>query len=117
VADNVVAPSAEARLMARVVTSPDDVWRRLAAWVSGRATLERGIEVPAVRLGALDGYPTSVVAFATDIPAMPAWGTPYLFGPGSIHVAHRDDEHVEIEELNGAVRSYEKLVREIRAAL
>ncbi len=113
VADNVVAPSAEARLMARVVTSADDVWSRLERWVAGRAALERGIEIAPVRLGTLPGHPTSVVAFATDIPAMPAWGTPYLFGPGSIHVAHRDDEHVSISELRAAVDRYERLVREI----
>jgi acetylornithine deacetylase len=113
VADNVVAPSAEARLMARLVSDADEVWMRLERWSRGRATLERGIEVPPVRLGTLPGFPTSVVAFATDIPALPAWGTPYLFGPGSIHVAHRDDEFVEIAELRGAVDSYERLVREI----
>jgi len=109
VADNVVAPSAEARLMARLVTEPDEVWTRLVQWAAGRATLERGIEVPPVRLGRVDGYPTSVVAFATDIPAMPAWGTPYLFGPGSIHVAHRDDEHVEVADLAAAVDTYVRL--------
>ena len=38
---------------------------------------------------------------------------PYLFGPGSIHVAHRDDEYVEVAELEAAVSSYERLVREI----
>jgi acetylornithine deacetylase len=115
VADNVVAPSAEARLMARLVTDADDVWSRLERWIAGRATLERGVEIPAVRLGTVAGYPTSVVAFATDIPALPAWGTPYLFGPGSIHVAHRDDEFVEIAELEAAVESYERLAREIRS--
>jgi acetylornithine deacetylase len=116
VADNVVAPSAEARLMARLVTDADDVWSRLLRWSGGRATLERGIEVPPVRLGTMPGYRTSVVAFATDIPAMPAWGTPYLFGPGSIHVAHRDDEHIEIADLAAAVDSYERLVRAIAGA-
>ena len=113
VADNVMAPSAEARLMARLVTSGDDVYARLERWSAGRATLERGVEIAPVRLGTVPGYPTSVVAFATDIPAMPAWGTPYLFGPGSIHVAHRDDEYVEVAELEAAVSSYERLVREI----
>ena len=110
VADNVVAPSAEARLMARLVGPSDDVYARLERWAEGRATLERSIEIPAMRLGTLDGFPTSVVAFATDIPAMPAWGTPYLFGPGSIHVAHRDDEHVEIAALHDAADSYERIV-------
>ncbi|HET9012872.1 MAG TPA: M20/M25/M40 family metallo-hydrolase [Gemmatimonadaceae bacterium] len=113
VADNVLAPSAEARLMARLVTDADDVWTLLQRWSAGRATLERGIEAPPVRLATVPGYPTSVVAFATDIPAMPAWGTPYLFGPGSIHVAHRDDEHVEIAELESAVETYERLVRTV----
>jgi acetylornithine deacetylase len=113
VADNVIAPRAEARLMARLVSHGDEVWALLQRWSAGRASLERGIEAPPVRLGSLPGYPTSVVAFATDIPAMPTWGTPYLFGPGSIHVAHRDDEFIEIEELRGAIETYERLVREI----
>ena len=55
--------------------------------------------VPPVKLGVVDGFKTSVAAFATDIPALTNWGTPYLFGPGSIHVAHRDDEFVAIDEL------------------
>ena len=114
VADNVVAPHAEARLMARLVSEGDEVWARLHRWCAGRATLERGIEIPLVRLATVAGYPTSVVAFATDIPALPAWGAPYLFGPGSIHVAHRDDEHVLIADLVAAVDSYERLVRAIR---
>lgn len=115
VADNVVAPSAEARLMARLVTDGDDVWALLTAWAAGRARLERGVEVPPVRLRTLPGFATSVVAFATDIPAMPSWGTPYLFGPGSIHVAHRDDEFVEMAELRAAVDGYERIVRQLSA--
>ena len=110
VADNVVAPSAEARLMARLVTDGDDVWGLLQQWAGDRATVERGIEVPPVRLGTLPGFATSVVAFATDIPAMPAWGTPFLYGPGSIHVAHRDDEFIQIHELERAVDAYERIV-------
>jgi acetylornithine deacetylase len=113
VADNVVAPSAEARLMARIVSPADDVFEIFQRWTDGRASLERSIEMPAMRLGALDGFPTSVVAFATDIPALSAWGQPFLFGPGSIHVAHRDDEFVEIAELYAAAESYERIVERL----
>ena len=116
VADNVMAPSAEARLMARLVSDGDDVWRVLSQWAAGRAEIERGIEIPLARLGTLPGFPASVVAFATDIPAMPSWGTPYLFGPGSIHVAHRDDEHVKVAELESAVDAYERIVRMLTTA-
>ena len=109
VADNVLAPEAEARLMIRLVSEPDEVWRAVERWVAGRAELERGPTVPPVRLGVLAGFPTSVAAFATDIPELGAWGRPHLFGPGSIHVAHRDDEHVRIEELRSAIDAYERL--------
>ncbi|HEX4934732.1 MAG TPA: M20/M25/M40 family metallo-hydrolase [Gemmatimonadaceae bacterium] len=109
VADNVMAPSAEARLMLRLVTPPDEVWPTLQRWVGDRATVEQGITVPPVRLATLEGFPTSVAAFATDIPALPNWGTPYLVGPGSIHVAHTAHEHVSVRELAAAVGAYERI--------
>jgi acetylornithine deacetylase len=50
-----------------------------------------------------------VAAFATDIPELGAWGTPCLFGPGSIHVAHTAHEYVSVRELAAAVDAYERL--------
>ena len=109
VADNVMAPEAEARLMIRLVAPAEEVWRAVERWAAGRAKIERGPTVPAVRLGVIAGFPTSVAAFATDIPELSNWGRPHLFGPGSVHVAHRDDEHVRIAELRAAVDAYERL--------
>lgn len=111
VADNVVAPWAEARLMARLVTAEEEVLELLERWAAGRATIEPGGSIPSVRLGTVPGFPTSVAAYATDIPALDAWGVPYLFGPGSIHVAHRPDEHVRVDELRAAVDAYYRLAR------
>lgn len=110
VADNVMAPEAEARLMIRLVTPADEVWQAIERWANGRASIERGPTVPPVRLGVFPGFATSVAAFATDIPELLNWGRPHLFGPGSIHVAHRHDEHVRIDELRRAVDAYEQLV-------
>jgi len=109
VADNVIAPSAEARLMLRLVTTPETVWPIVERWVGDRATVEQGISVPPVWLGTLEGFPTSVAAFATDIPSLTNWGTPYLFGPGSVHVAHTAHEHVSIREMAEAVSAYERI--------
>lgn len=115
VADNVMAPWAEARLMARLVTPFDTLRPLFERWIGDRASLEWGPMVPPVRLGVLPGFPTSVAAFATDIPKLDAWGQPYLFGPGSIHVAHTDDEHIEIAELRAAVDAYERIVEGVLA--
>jgi acetylornithine deacetylase len=111
VADNVVAPWAEARMMIRLVTPVDEVRSIIERWADGRASLEWGPMVPPVKLGVVDGFETSVAAFATDIPVLSNWGTPYLYGPGSIHVAHRDDEFVALEELAAAPEAYVRIAR------
>src|SRR5207244_4066122 len=120
IADNVVAPSAEARLMIRLVTPVAALMPLLERWAAGRAELEPGPTVPPVRLATLPGFSTSAVAYATDVPNLTRWGTPYLFGPGSIHVAHTEEEHIGIEELWAAVGAYERIVEgaleEVRTA-
>lgn len=115
VADNIVAPAAEARLMIRLVTPADTVRPIIERWAAVRATLEWGVTVPPMPLGTVEGFPTSIAAFATDIPELTNWGTPYLFGPGSIQVAHRDDECVDTSEIVGAVDAYERLVEKTLA--
>jgi acetylornithine deacetylase len=109
VADNVVAPWAEARLMVRLVTSPEEIEARLSAWAGSRARVTFEATVPPVRLSTVPGFETAVVAYATDIPRLTRWGTPYLFGPGSINVAHTDGEFVELRQLAEAVEAYERL--------
>lgn len=112
VADNVLAPSAEARLMVRLVSDAEEVWAMLERWIAGRATLERGSLVPAMKMNTVPGFETSVVAFATDVPALSRWGTPYLYGPGSIHVAHTAEERVTRAELAAAVDGYVRLAEQ-----
>ena len=66
-----------------------------------------------MKLRTLDGFDTAVFAYTTDIPFLPAWGEPLLLGPGSIHVAHTDEEHVEIAELERGVDLYVTLARQL----
>ena len=102
--------------MARIVSPVEETIARLRAWIGDRAELHVGEIVPAVHLTPLPGFPTSVVAYATDVPNLPRYGRPFLFGPGSIHVAHTDHEFVGVAELRAAVDSYERLAREALAA-
>jgi acetylornithine deacetylase len=82
--------------------------------VAGLAELKEVIEIPALRLNALNGMETTVVAYTTDIPAFGGkWGEPFLIGPGSIHVAHTLEERVPKAELVEAVKIYQRMVRQL----
>jgi acetylornithine deacetylase len=55
------------------------------------------------------------MSYTSDIPLLDRWGTPLLFGPGSIHVAHTPDEFIEVAELRAAVDAYQRIVRALLA--
>lgn len=113
-APNVVPDHAKAEVMIRLVTDAAPIRAAVDKVVNGRARAHEVLCVPAVRLGSLPGYETTVVAFTTDIPAFSgAWGEPFLIGPGSIHVAHTAEERVPKQQLVEAVLIYKKLVKQL----
>jgi acetylornithine deacetylase len=112
VAPNVVSPHASAELLFRIVGEGTAV-RAAMGVIEPLVTIEPVLDIPAVRLHTLPGFETAVFPYTTDVPLLPKWGTPLLLGPGSIHVAHTDDEHVAIDELNHAVELYEGIARQL----
>lgn len=110
-APNVIADEARAELMFRLVAEAGPIRSAVEAAVRGRAEAREVLHVPAARLQALDGLPTTVVAFTTDIPNFNgAWGTPLLIGPGTIHVAHTAEERIPKKQLADAVEIYARMV-------
>ena len=108
VAPNVVSPRASAELLFRTVGEAAPVRAALAV-VDGLVSVEHVLDIPAVRMHTVPGFETEVFPYTTDVPVLRNWGTPLLVGPGSIHVAHTDEEHVVIDELRAAVGLYETL--------
>ena len=113
VAPNVIAPLASAELMFRTVGDYRDVRALLTDAVESLASVEDVLVVPAVRLHTVPGFDTAVFGFTTDIAFLDSWGTPLLLGPGSVTVAHTDDEHVEIAELSKAADGYVRLIESL----
>jgi acetylornithine deacetylase len=116
-APNVIPDQAKAELFIRLVEDGTSTREAVAHACSGLAEAKEVLIIPAVRLGSLPGFDTTVVSYTTDIPAFGgAWGRPFLFGPGTIHVAHTTEERVPKRELEQAIVSYQKLVRQLLAA-
>ena len=113
-APNVIADDARAETFVRVVGDVAQLRHDIAAAVAPDAVANEVLLIPAVHLGSLDGFETTVVAYTTDIPAFgEAWGKPFLIGPGSIHVAHTSEERIPKDELNEAVGIYRRLVERL----
>jgi acetylornithine deacetylase len=71
--------------------------------------VEPVVDIPAVRMYTEPDFETAVFPFTTDVPLLTNWGRPILMGPGSIHVAHTDHEHLAVDELATAIDLYAAL--------
>ena len=58
---------------------------------------------------ALSGFESAPVAFGSDAPHLTGFGHKIICGPGSIRFAHRDDEHILVQDLENAVDIYKRL--------
>jgi acetylornithine deacetylase len=113
-APNVIPDAAKAEIMIRLVGDPQPVRDLFARAANHRAELVEILTIPPVRFATVDGLPTSVVSFATDVPVFgTTWGQPLLFGPGSILVAHTSEERISKKELAAAVGAYAEMVKKL----
>jgi|SRR5579872_1178801 len=112
-APNVIPDKAKAHLLYRLIGPTDKLRQDILAAIDGLATADFVLEIPFVKLRTVDGLPTMIAAFTTDIPALTNWGEPLLVGPGSIHVAHTEGEYVQKKQLHDAVELYCRIARKL----
>ena len=116
-APNVIADSAQAELMFRLVGDSAVVRDALLRSVRDRIEVREALCTEALRMEALNGLNTTVVAFTTDIPNFAGvWGRPLLIGPGSIHLAHTSEERIAKSDLEAAVGIYAEMVQKLQAS-
>lgn len=56
------------------------------------------------------GFNTIVATYGTDIPFLEGNHTRYLYEPGTILVAHGDNEALPVGDLEDAVEAFQKLI-------
>ena len=112
-APNVIADKAEAHILARLVGPSEPVRAVILQAAQGLADVDFSLDIPFVRLRAVEGLPTMIAKFTTDIPWLTGWGEPLLLGPGSIHVAHTPNERIAKKEILEAVELYVQVARQL----
>jgi acetylornithine deacetylase len=113
---NIIPALCETELMFRIVSDVAPLREAVTRWAAGKAELEWGSHIPAQHFHVIDGFEVAPVAYTSDIPLLSRWGTPLLFGPGSINVAHTTEEHIDVDELRAAVDAYARIARTLLAS-
>lgn len=123
VAANVVAETASAKIATRLAAGTPDLVRGqiLNALKSVKSAAQKAggdLDVawssegyPPVDIDCdIDGFDTFTVNYGTDVPNLSGDHKRYLYGPGSIFVAHSDHEALKRAELEQAVLDYRRLI-------
>ena len=123
VAANVVAEVAEAHIAIRVAAgSPDDIKSMITDALAStmKSVEDQGghfdLDFVGRPYGPVDidadvkGFDSITVNYGTDVPNLDGDHKRYLYGPGSILVAHSDHEHLKVSELQQAVKDYRRLI-------
>jgi acetylornithine deacetylase len=123
VAANVVAETASANIATRLAAGTPDVVKGLvinalkgakanAQQQGGDLTIDWASEgyAPVDIDCDLEGFETLTVNYGTDVPLLKGDHKRYLYGPGSIFVAHSDHEALKKSELEQAVLDYRRLI-------
>lgn len=107
---NILSPELSCRLYFRTTFASD---RAVVDWMRAQASdslriEEFGGDAPA-RYLTLPGFPAKGVAFGSDAPHLTGFTHKIICGPGSITVAHRDEEFLLLSDFQQAVNNYVKI--------
>ena len=103
---NIAGPDAKLRFgRPRVQDGSDVVAKEVAPWQKAMSVTAFGGDTPS-HFEVLDGFMSKPVAFGSDAPQLTCFRNKILCGPGSILVAHREEEFVDIHDLQNAIDQY-----------
>ncbi|KAF3912105.1 Aminoacylase-1 [Orbilia brochopaga] len=118
VAANVIPAFASAevaiRIAAKTFQEVKDIVEGALKGVEGvEATWKQPYYDPVICDHDIEGFDTIATSYGTDIPNLHGKHKKYLYGPGSILVAHGDNEKIDKSDLYEAVKGYKRLVKGI----
>jgi len=117
-APNVIPGEAFAQLLVRTVGPAGPLRAAIAACAAPGVEIAFPLEIPSYRATGRvpDGWETTVVSYGSDLPFYPEWGIGFQLGPGTIRVAHTEQEHIAKADLLHGIDQYVALAQALLAA-
>ena len=107
---NILSPELRCRIYFRTTFASDEAVCSFMHEQAGEdiEVVARGGDTPS-RYLTLEGLPSKTVAFGSDAPHLCNFEHKLICGPGSITVAHRDDECITMADIDKAVDNYVRI--------
>lgn len=110
---NILSPELTCRLYFRTTFASDRMVQDYMQEIAGQAgndVTARGGDQPANYV-TLPGFETAPASFGTDAPHLTGFGHKIICGPGTVLVAHRDDEYILLADIEKAVEQYIRMFK------
>lgn len=113
-ARNVIAKKANIKCIMRTCIEADKLINIIKSIISEDVRLSVLSKTDPFLYFCPEGFNKFLASFGSDAPYLSLIGKPILLGPGSLEVAHREDEHITFNELANGINAYEKLSINLR---
>ena len=117
---NILSPELTCRIYFRTTFASDALVETLMSGHENGVFGVRGVEIHArggdspAEYFTLPGFESAPVAFGSDAPHLSGFEHKAICGPGTIRVAHRDDEFITEADIDTAVSQYIQMYRKIQ---
>lgn len=119
IATNVISPIAKTKILIRISNDAEKVKEIIMKIIEDEDQEYHNIKFEQEQLNepeylnfTIPGFNSTVLSYFTDVPNLKRqFKSRYLYGPGTIQVAHSANEYVTIDELYDAVDGYKKLIK------
>lgn len=118
VAGNIVSNKAEANLLFRTVSDNGALFQSFKNFIGSAASVKVTYSAPSVKLKEIKGIPSDIASYCTDVPNFaPLNAQAVLYGPGTIHLAHTNQESIGIVDIEDARRGYALIFHQLKSEL
>jgi acetylornithine deacetylase/succinyl-diaminopimelate desuccinylase-like protein len=109
-ARNILAKSACAQAIMRITKEPEEIILLLKAWAEAGLEITIKSQCEPFKYIVPEGFHSFIAGFGSDAPYLSdvAQGA-ILVGPGSLSLAHKEDEHISADEMVAGFEAYEAI--------
>jgi acetylornithine deacetylase len=114
---NMLAKEASMKCSMRIVSPSLDIEARISENLSDDVSMTVLSACDPFDYVVPSGFDVFIAGFGSDAPYLLEVAKPLLLGPGSLGLAHKENEHIKLSELHDGLAAYHQIANQLRESL